>query len=447
MVKKMRATDIIAKKRGTGKIPGAELTRKEIEFIINGYTDGTIPDYQMSALMMAIYFNGMTFNETGVLTNLMLHSGDVIDLHGKENLGLRGPFVDKHSTGGVGDKISLPLAPIVAACGVQIPMMSGRGLGHTGGTLDKLESLKGYNVNLTPQEFEKLIAKDGYAMMGQTEKIAPADRKMYALRDVTGTVESIPLITSSILSKKVSEGSDALVFDVKYGKGAFMKSPEDAEKLATFLVKTSQAMGKKAVALLTAMDTPLGYKTGNYLEVEESLECLQGKGPEDIMELTYELGARMLILGEKASTVEEGIAKCKEVVANGKALEKFLENIKDQGADPEDFLANQGKRRSPFHAEAFAKEDGYLIIDAYKVGLSCISLGVGRQKTSDKVDADSGIIFAKKQGDYVKRGEKIMNIYAKNQDSLEKGKQELENAVSYSSQKFESSKLILKEIK
>lgn len=443
----MRATDIIAKKRGTGKIPGAELTSEEIEFIVNGYTEGTIPDYQMSALMMAIYFNGMTFNETGVLTNLMLHYGDVIDLHGKENLGLRGPFVDKHSTGGVGDKISLPLAPIVAACGVQIPMMSGRGLGHTGGTLDKLESLKGYNVNLTPQEFEKLIAKDGYAMMGQTEKIAPADRKMYALRDVTGTVESIPLITSSILSKKVSEGSDALVFDVKYGKGAFMKSPEDAEKLATFLVKTSQAMGKKAVALLTAMDTPLGYKTGNYLEVEESLECLQGKGPEDIMELTYELGARMLILGEKASTVEEGIAKCKEVVANGKALEKFLENIKDQGANPEDFLANQGKRRSPFHAEAFAKEDGYLIIDAYKVGVSCISLGVGRQKTSDKVDADSGIIFAKKQGDYVKRGEKIMDIYAKNQDSLEKGKQELENAVSYSSQKFESSKLILKEIK
>lgn len=443
----MRATDIIAKKRGTGKIPGAELTKEEIEFIVNGYTEGTIPDYQMSALMMAIYFNGMTFNETGVLTNLMLHSGDVIDLHGKENLGLRGPFVDKHSTGGVGDKISLPLAPIVAACGVQIPMMSGRGLGHTGGTLDKLESLKGYNVNLTPQEFEKLIAKDGYAMMGQTEKIAPADRKMYALRDVTGTVESIPLITSSILSKKVSEGSDALVFDVKYGKGAFMKSPEDAEKLATFLVKTSQAMGKKAVALLTAMDTPLGYKTGNYLEVEESLECLQGKGPKDIMELTYELGARMLILGEKVSTVEEGIAKCKEVVANGKALEKFLENIKDQGADPEDFLANQGKRRSPFHAEAFAQEDGYLIIDAYKVGVSCISLGVGRQKTSDKVDADSGIIFAKKQGDYVKRGEKIMDIYAKNQDSLEKGKQELENAVSYSSQKFESSKLILKEIK
>lgn len=443
----MRATDIIAKKRGTGKIPGAELTKEEIEFIVKGYTEGTIPDYQMSALMMAIYFNGMTFAETGVLTNFMLHSGDVIDLHGKESLGLHGPFVDKHSTGGVGDKISLPLAPIVASCGVQIPMMSGRGLGHTGGTLDKLESLKGYNVKLSPEEFERLIAKDGYAMMGQTEKIAPADRKMYALRDVTGTVESIPLITSSILSKKVSEGSDALVFDVKYGKGAFMKSPEDAEKLATFLVKTSQAMGKKAVALLTAMDTPLGFKTGNYLEVEESLECLQGKGPNDIMELTYELGARMLILGEKASTVEEGIAKCKEVVANGKALEKFLENIKDQGADPEDFLKNQGKRRSPFHTEAFAKEDGYLIIDAYKVGVSCISLGVGRQKTSDKVDADSGIIFAKRQGDYVKRGEKIMDIYAKDKDSLEKGKQELENAVSYSSKKFESSKLILKEIK
>ncbi|MBQ5433992.1 MAG: thymidine phosphorylase, partial [Treponema sp.] len=254
----MRAADIIVKKRGTGSVKGAELTREEIEFLVDGYVNGQIPDYQMSAFMMAVYFNGMTFEETGCLTDKMLHSGDVIDLHGKESKGLVGPFVDKHSTGGVGDKISLPLAPIVAALGVQIPMMSGRGLGHTGGTLDKLESVQGYNVNLSAEEFERLIAKTGFAMTGQTQKIAPADRKMYALRDVTGTVESIPLITSSILSKKAAEGSDALVFDVKYGLGAFMKSEEDAEKLATFLVKTSQTMGKEACALLTNMDSPLG---------------------------------------------------------------------------------------------------------------------------------------------------------------------------------------------
>ena len=222
----MRAADIIIKKRGTGAVSGQPLTREEIAFMVNGYVDGTIPDYQMSSFLMAIYFNSMTFEETGFLTDCMLHSGDVIELHGKSNeqLGLHGPFVDKHSTGGVGDKISLPLAPIVASCGVQIPMMSGRGLGHTGGTLDKLESIDGYTVGLTPEKFRTLIARTGYAMTGQTDAIVPADRKMYALRDVTGTVESIPLITSSILSKKVAEGSDALVFDVKCGSGAFMES-------------------------------------------------------------------------------------------------------------------------------------------------------------------------------------------------------------------------------
>ena len=443
----MRAADIIVKKRGTGSVKGAELTREEIEFLVDGYVNGQIPDYQMSAFMMAVYFNGMTFEETGCLTDKMLHSGDVIDLHGKESKGLVGPFVDKHSTGGVGDKISLPLAPIVAALGVQIPMMSGRGLGHTGGTLDKLESVQGYNVNLSAEEFERLIAKTGFAMTGQTQKIAPADRKMYALRDVTGTVESIPLITSSILSKKAAEGSDALVFDVKYGLGAFMKSEEDAEKLATFLVKTSQAMGKEACALLTNMDSPLGNKVGNYLEIEETLECLQGKGPSDVMELTYALGARMAIFGKKAKTVEEGIELCKKAVESGAALKKFLENIKDQGGDPDKLLQEQGKRRSKFHMELKAEESGYLSIDAYKIGIACINLGVGRNKTTDSVDADSGLIFAKKQGDLVKKGEKIIDVYAKDAGALVTGTAAVAKALSYSDQKPAEKKLILKEIK
>lgn len=440
----MRAADIIIKKRGFNSSSNNTLTKDEIEFIINGYTNGTIPDYQMSAFLMAVYFKNMSFEETGILTNCMLNSGDTINL---EKYGLTGPFIDKHSTGGVGDKISIPLAPIVASLGVKIPMMSGRGLGHTGGTLDKLESLESYNVNLSSQEFAKIIKECGFAMMGQTEKIAPADRKMYALRDVTGTVESIPLITSSILSKKVAEGSDGLVFDVKYGLGAFMKNPEDAEQLATFLVKTSQAMGKKAIALLTNMDSPLGYKVGNYLEVEESLECLQGKGPEDIMELTYALGARMLLLAEKVKTVEEGILLCKDAISSGKALNCFLKNIELQGANPEKLLKEQGLRRSKFHKELFAKEDGFLNIDAYKTGIACISLGVGRNKTSDKVDANSGIIYIKKQNDFVKKGDKIMDVYGKDENSLENGSKLLEQTLYYNQEKNELKNIILKEIK
>jgi pyrimidine-nucleoside phosphorylase len=445
----MRAADIIIKKRGSGKVPGQALTKEEIAFMVNGYVDGTIPDYQMSSFLMAIYFNSMSFEETGFLTDCMLHSGEVIELHGieYEKLGLRGPFVDKHSTGGVGDKISLPLAPIVASCGVQIPMMSGRGLGHTGGTLDKLESVEGYKVGLPPDTFRSLIAKTGYAMTGQTESIVPADRKMYALRDVTGTVESIPLITSSILSKKVAEGSDALVFDVKCGSGAFMKTPDDAEKLATFLVKTAQAMGKQADALITRMDSPLGFKTGNYLEIEETLECLQGKGPDDVMELTYELGSRMLVLGKKAADVSEGRKLCEQAVSSGKALEKFIENINDQGGDAKKLLAEQGKRRSKFHLELNATSDGYLNVDAYKTGIACISLGVGRNKTSDTVSPDAGIIFEKRTGDVVHKGDKIMDVYGKDGVSLMTGAAALKNAVSYSENKQEEKPLIYKEIK
>lgn len=441
----MRAADIIIKKRGN---PAPEsLTKEEIQFMVDGYVAKTIPDYQMSAFLMAIYFNGMSFEETAALTDCMLHSGEIINLHGKENLGLKGPFVDKHSTGGVGDKISIPLAPIAACLGVQIPMMSGRGLGHTGGTLDKLESIADYRVALSPQEFEQLIAKNGYAMTGQTQKIVPADRLMYALRDVTGTVESIPLITASILSKKVAEGSDALVFDVKYGSGAFMKTPAAAENLATSLVKTAQAMGKKAVALLTDMETPLGLKTGNYLEIEESLECLQGNGPKDVMELTYALASRMALLAGKVASIEEGLELCKQAVNSGRALEKFLKNVDDQGGDSKKLLEQQGKRRSPFHAQLNAESDGYFKIDAYKTGIACINLGVGRNKTSDKVDADSGIILSKVQGEAVKAGQKIMDAYAKDEKSLEEGVAALKKAVSYSKTKIAQNKLILKEIK
>ncbi|MBO5100809.1 MAG: thymidine phosphorylase [Treponema sp.] len=453
----MRATDIIMKKRGFflrdengNKIfsGNTTLSKEEIKFMIDGYTEGKIPDYQMSSFLMAIYFNGMTFEETGVLTECMLHSGETIKLHGFENIGLIGPFIDKHSTGGVGDKISLPLAPIVSACGIQDPMMSGRALGHTGGTLDKLESIEGYNVNLTEEEFRQGIKKNGFAMMGQTPLIAPADKKMYALRDVTATVESIPLITSSILSKKVAEGADGLVFDVKCGSGAFMKSFDDAKELAEFLVKTAQSMGKKATALITRMDTPLGKTVGNFLEIEETIECLQGKGPEDVMELTYALATEMLLLGNKAKTKEEALALCKEAVSSGKALDLFLKNVKEQGGNPDTLLSQIGKRRSSFHAQILAEQDGYITLDAFKTGIAGVYLGVGRNKSDEKVYADAGFIVHKKTGDYVKKGDLILDVYGKNKECLEPTCNIIKTeALTYSNTKPELKPLILMEVK
>ncbi len=453
----MRAVDIIMKKRGTfivqddgsRKMAGdTTLTPDEIKFLVDEYVAGRIPDYQMSSWLMAVYFNGMTFDETGALTECMLHSGDIIELHGSryEELGLHGPFVDKHSTGGVGDKLSLPLAPIVAACGVQIPMMSGRALGHTGGTLDKLESIEGYKVNLTPDAFRSLIARDGYGMTGQTKEIVPADRLLYALRDVTGTVESVPLITASILSKKVAEGSDALVFDVKYGTGAFMKTEAAAETLANSLVKTAQAMGKKASALITNMNTPLGYKIGNFLEIEETVDCLKGEGPADVMEVTYALGAQMLLLGGKASSKEEALAKCRDAVESGSALQKFLDNVDHQGGDSKKMLSECGNRRSQFKTELLAEKDGYITIDAYKAGLSGVYLGVGRNKTSDKVCPDVGIILRKKEGEYAEKGSVIMEIYGKDSECLTPALETLKGAITYSESQVQTQPLIYKEI-
>lgn len=449
----MKAGEIIMKKRGifvtndageverTGNIT---LNKDEISFMVKGYVDGSIPDYQMSAFLMAVFFNGMTFEETAFLTECMLHSGEVIDLSslrkGEE------PFVDKHSTGGVGDKISLPLAPIVASCGVKVPMMSGRALGHTGGTLDKLESIEGYNVNLSVEEFKKFIAENGYAMTGQTKKIVPADRLIYALRDVTATVESVNLITASVLSKKVAEGADSLVFDVKCGRGAFMKSLPDAERLAVSLVKTANAMGKTASALITAMDTPLGRKIGNFLEIEETLECLEGNAPKDVTELTYALASEMIVLGKKAATREEALEKVKEAVSSGRAKECFLKNVEMQGGNMKKLLSEVGKRRSPSNTVIKAKEDGFIFIDAYKCGLAGVGLGVGRLKTSDAVCADAGIVLEKVSGDKVKKGEVVMRVYGKDEECLKDAEVTLDKAVEYTATPY-SSELILKTIR
>ncbi len=447
----MRAVDIIMKKRGSLLSPkGSELTREELEFLVGGYVRGEIPDYQVSSWAMAVYFNGMTFGETAALTDIMLHSGETIDLEEvRTATGYKLPFVDKHSTGGVGDKLSLPLAPIVAACGVKIPMMSGRALGHTGGTLDKLESIPGYKVGLTPEVFRDLIIKNGYAMTGQTKQIVPADRLLYSLRDVTGTVESIPLITASILSKKVAEGSDALVFDVKYGSGAFMKTKPAAEELANSLVKTAQAMGKKAAALITCMETPLGYKTGNFLELEESYDILRGEGPADTTELTMALGAEMLILAGLVTTREEGVELCKKAVASGKAMEIFLENIRLQGGDPDKFVAacKDGSGRSEYSRTICAKQDGYLVIDAFTAGLAGVSLGVGRNRTEESVSGGAGFILKKRQGDFVKCGEEIMQVYGKDDACFKDALPQLEASISYSDTEPEKPALIYKTIR
>ncbi|MEN6297861.1 MAG: thymidine phosphorylase [Rectinema sp.] len=433
----MRAVDVIMKKRS-----GDPLNDEEIRFIIEGYVKGEIPDYQISALLMAIFFRGMTPEETAKLTEVMLDSGDRMDLSG-----ILGPFVDKHSTGGVGDKISLPLAPMVAACGIKVPMMSGRALGHTGGTLDKLESIPGYFTSLELAAFRKGLIEDGFAMTGQTARVVPADKKLYALRDVTGTVESIPLITASILSKKVAEGAEGLVFDVKCGSGAFMKTFDDAKALAKSLVATGTAMGKRVVAVLTDMSQPLGYKVGNFLEIEETIDCLEGKGPEDVMELTYRLGAWMLMLGGAAKDIDEGRARCAEAIDSGAALDLFYRNIVRQGGSIGEMLARRGAWRSEFSREIRAEGEGFIeSIDALKIGLAGVYLGVGRNRTEDSVSPTAGFIFEKKRGAHVKKGELIAVAYGKDVESLDPALLLASGAISISDTAPGSSPLILEEI-
>ncbi|MDR2517713.1 MAG: thymidine phosphorylase [Spirochaetaceae bacterium] len=433
----MRAVDVIMDKRA-----GKELSREAIEFLVGGYVSGAIPDYQIAAWAMAVFFRGMTAAETAALTTVMLRSGSVMDL-----AGIPGPFVDKHSTGGVGDKTSLIIAPLVAALGIRDPMMSGRALGHTGGTLDKLEAIPGYRTDLTAAEFRAILARDGFAMTGQTTDIVPADRLMYALRDVTATVESIPLITGSILSKKVAEGADALVFDVKYGSGAFMKRSEDAQALAESLVHTGAAMGKKIIALLTDMDEPLGNMVGNFLEVEESLDCLEGKGPADLMTVTLELAARMAVLGGKAADAAEGRARCEEALASGAPRQLFLKNVESQGGDVEKLLALRGTYRSEICGEVRAASDGYITrIDAGEVGRAGVDLGVGRNRTEDRVSPTAGVQFHKKSGAAVRRGDRIMTVWGRDRPGLDAALPLLERAVTYGEAPPEVHPLILRQI-
>lgn len=433
----MRAVDIIMKKRS-----GQALSDEEIGFVISGYVGGTIPEYQVSALLMAIFFKGMTAEETASLTVQMLRSGDVMDLSN-----IPGPFVDKHSTGGVGDKISLPLAPIVAACGARVPMMSGRALGHTGGTLDKLESIPGYTTSLDLGQFRAGILADGFAMTGQTARVVPADKKLYALRDVTATVESIPLITASILSKKVAEGADSLVFDVKSGPGAFMKTFGEAQALAKSLVSTGTAMGKRIVAVITDMSEPLGRTVGNFFEIEESLDCLEGNGPKDVMELVRRLGAWMLVASGIAKSVTEGEAMCMGAVESGKARALFLSNVSRQGGDADKLLALRGSYRSAFKTELLAPENGYIdSIDAWKIGLAGVQLGVGRNTTEDSVYPDVGFIFERKKGDRVAKGDLIATIYGKDEASLAPSLNLAAEALRISSNSPAPTKLVLEEL-
>ena len=442
----MRAVDIITAKRD-----GGELSPEEISFFIRGFTLGEIPDYQASAWAMAVFFRGMSPAETAALTASMLDSGGRMDLSG-----IPGPLVDKHSTGGVGDKTSLILAPLAASLGLRDPMMSGRALGHTGGTLDKLDSIPGYRSSLSPGEFREILARDGFAMTGQTKDTVPADRLLYALRDVTGTVESIPLITASILSKKKAEGAEALVLDVKYGAGAFMKDPAEGERLARSLADTGAALGIKIIALLSSMDQPLGRMVGNFLEVEECYACMdpalygaggfQGRGSEDLMELTLELGARMLMLGAKAAGSAEGRRLCLEALKSGEPRKLFLRNIKSQGGDPEAFLNMLGNYRSPYRTEIRAARGGYISrIDAWKLGHAAVGLGVGRSRSDEAVSPTAGIEFHRKGG-AVKQGDLIMTVWGKAHESLEAALPGLTGAVEYAASPPPPVKLILKEI-
>jgi pyrimidine-nucleoside phosphorylase len=391
----VNAVEMIRRKRD-----GQELAAEDVRAFVRGYTDGAIPDYQAAALLMAIYFRGLGGAELDALTLAMLHSGEVVDLSD-----LAGAKVDKHSTGGVGDKISLHLAPAVAACGVKVPMISGRGLGHTGGTLDKLEAIPGFSVDLTVERFREVLSDCGMALIGQTAKLAPADKKLYALRDVTGTVESIPLIAASIMSKKLAEGIDGLVLDVKVGSGAFMKTAEEARKLAATLVDIGRRAGKKVAALITDMDQPLGRWVGNAVEVQESIEVLSGRGEPDLVELTLALGAEMLRLGGAAETVEEGRDKIAAVLKDGSALERFRRCVELQGGELP--VSTRG-----WFAEDTARvatpQAGYVTrIDAEAVGLSAIALGAGRLRKEDAIDPSTWIWLKKKVGEPVELGEDL----------------------------------------
>lgn len=433
----MRMTDLILKKRN-----GGALSRGEIEFLVSRYVDETIPAYQISAWLMAVYFKGMTFEETGYLTRAMIESGKVFDLSR-----LAGPLVDKHSTGGVGDKVSLILAPLAASCGLQVPMMSGRALGHTGGTLDKLDSIPGYRSVIPEDLFIRCLEETGYAMTGQSRDVVPADRLMYALRDVTGTVESVPLITASIMSKKFAEGAQSLVFDVKCGSGAFMKTREAAEELAVSLVETGRSLDRKIVAVISRMDEPLGRRVGNFLEVEESLACLRGEGPEDLMEITLRLTAWMVLAGGKAESLDDGLEMCRKRLEDGRALELFMKNTALQGGDVKKLLEMENRARAAHRTELPSPSEGYVeSIDSYALGMAGIPLGVGRSKTEDPVEPLVGFELLKKRGETVKKGEPLVRIWSESAQAGATAREMIKPAYTLGDGRPETGSLIIKEI-
>jgi len=421
------------------KRDGEELAPEEIEFLVDGYTTGEIPDYQMSAFLMAVYFSGMSDREVSRLTECMLRSGETVDLSA-----IPGVKVDKHSTGGVGDKTSLIVAPLAAAAGVVVPMMSGRGLGHTGGTLDKLESIPGFRTDLSPEEIQKQLTEIGLCFMGQTERLAPADGKFYALRDVTATVESIPLISASIMSKKLAEGLDALVLDVKVGNGAFMKKQVDARRLAQMMVGIGRRMDKRVQALITDMNQPLGYAVGNALEVMEASQTLQNAGPTDLTKLSIELAARMIHLGKKAGSLDEARRTAEQKLVDGSGYKKFKQTVAAQGGNPQaldkfELLPNATGMR-----EVTSPRGGYVsLIDAEDIGVASNMIGAGRERKEDTIDPAVGIILEVKVGEKVDAGSVLCRLYYTREDRVEEAAEMVEDAFRISAQKPDERELIL----
>ncbi|MES9682926.1 pyrimidine-nucleoside phosphorylase, partial [Gottfriedia acidiceleris] len=406
----MRMVDLIEKKRD-----GKTLTTEEVNFVIKGFTDGSVPDYQMSAFAMAVFLKGMTEKEYSDLTMAMVHSGDTIDLSNIEGI-----KVDKHSTGGVGDTTTLVLGPLVASLDIPVAKMSGRGLGHTGGTIDKLEAVEGFHVELTEEEFTKQVNDIKLAVIGQTGDLTPADKKLYALRDVTATVNSIPLISSSIMSKKIAAGADAIVLDVKTGAGAFMKDIDDARDLAKAMVKIGNNVGRQTVAVISDMSQPLGFAIGNALEVKEAIDTLKGEGPKDLEELCLVLGSQMVVLAKKAETLEEARAKLLENMKNGKALEVFKAFLVAQGGDGSVVEDPSKLPQAKYVQEVVAKQDGYVSqIVADAVGTAAMKLGAGRATKESVIDLAVGLMLNKKVGEAVKKGESLVTVYSSTEDISE----------------------------
>ena len=433
----MRMYDIIHKKR-----EGGQLSAQELHFFIQGCTRGEIPDYQTSALLMAIFFQGMSREETANLTLEMARSGDQVDLSP-----IPGVKVDKHSTGGVGDKTSLILGPIAAACGVKIAKMSGRGLGHTGGTVDKLESIPGLRTDIPREEFFSIVRQVGLSIIGQSGNLCPADKKLYALRDVTATVESLPLIASSIMSKKIAAGADAILLDVKMGSGAFMKTLEDSRALAREMVRIGKQVGRRTVALITDMDMPLGRCIGNALEVQEAVQVLSGQGERRLRALCLELAANMIYLGQQASDMSEARAQVVKAVREGRALEKLRQMVEAQGGDGSYIVHPERFAVSPAVVEVAAPEDGYITrLDAEGCGLAAVELGAGRETKESSIDPGAGIILLKNKGDRVEQGQPIARLYAQREELCQRGKERFLAALEVGPQAPEIGPMILERV-